>query len=47
VWKPIAYELFERRQAGEPMTHRLTRLPHVSHRSKRLLGPMQSIIFDG
>jgi phosphatidylserine/phosphatidylglycerophosphate/cardiolipin synthase-like enzyme len=47
VWKPIASEQFERRQAGEPMTHRLTRLPHVSHRSKRLLGPMQSIIFDG
>ncbi len=47
LWKPIAYEQFERRQAGEQMGHRLTRLPHVSRRSKRLLGPLQSFVIDG
>jgi phosphatidylserine/phosphatidylglycerophosphate/cardiolipin synthase-like enzyme len=47
LWKPIAYEQFERRQAAAPMGHRLTRLPHVSRRSKRLLGPLQSIVVDG
>jgi len=46
-WKPIAYEQLERRQAGEAMTHRLARLPHVSKRLRRLLGPLDGMVFDG
>jgi len=29
------------------MTHRLTRLPHVSKRLRRLLGPLDGLVFDG
>lgn len=47
LWVPTAVEQLERREAGEPPTHRLTRLPHVSKRSKRLLGPLQTFLVDG
>jgi phosphatidylserine/phosphatidylglycerophosphate/cardiolipin synthase-like enzyme len=47
LWIPTAVEQLERREAGEPPTHRLTRLPHVSKRSKRLLGPLQTFLVDG
>ena len=47
VWIPTAVEQLERREAGVPPTHRLTRLPHVSKRSKRLLGPLQTFLVDG
>jgi phosphatidylserine/phosphatidylglycerophosphate/cardiolipin synthase-like enzyme len=47
VWKPVAYEQQRRREAGEAMTHRLARLPHVSRRLRRLHGPLDSLIFDG
>jgi phosphatidylserine/phosphatidylglycerophosphate/cardiolipin synthase-like enzyme len=46
-WKPIAYEQQARRQAGEAMTHRLVRLPHVSKRLRRLLGPLDGVVVDG
>jgi phosphatidylserine/phosphatidylglycerophosphate/cardiolipin synthase-like enzyme len=46
-WKPISREQLERRQAGQPLTHRLVRLPHVSRRSERLLGPVQGLLVDG
>jgi phosphatidylserine/phosphatidylglycerophosphate/cardiolipin synthase-like enzyme len=46
-WKPISEEQLARRQAGEPLTHRLVRLPHVSRRSERLLGPLQGLLLDG
>ena len=46
-WKPISKEQLERRQAGQPLTHRLVRLPHVSKRSERLLGPVQGLLLDG
>jgi phosphatidylserine/phosphatidylglycerophosphate/cardiolipin synthase-like enzyme len=45
-WKPIAAEQEAKRQAGQALTHRLVRLPHVSRRSERLLGPLQSFIVD-
>src|SRR5919108_3836 len=35
-----------RRVAGEP-GHHLALLPHVSRRSRRLLGPLQSLVVDG
>ena len=46
-WKPISAEQLRRMQAGAPLTHRLVRLPHVSRRSKRLLGPLQGLLVDG
>jgi phosphatidylserine/phosphatidylglycerophosphate/cardiolipin synthase-like enzyme len=47
LWKPIAEEQLERRSRGAPVTHRLTRLPHVSKTAKRLLGPLQTLLVDG
>ena len=47
LWNPISREQFARRQAGEPLTHRLVRLPHLSSRSERLLGPLQGLLVDG
>lgn len=47
LWIPTALEQLERRETGAPPTHRLTRLPHVSKRSKRLLGPLQTFLVDG
>jgi phosphatidylserine/phosphatidylglycerophosphate/cardiolipin synthase-like enzyme len=46
-WFPIAEEQLERRRRGEPLTHRLSRLPGVSRRSRRLLGPLQGLVVDG
>jgi len=46
-WKPISKEQLARRNAGEPLTHRLVRLAHVSRRSERLLGPLQGLLLDG
>ena len=47
MWKPIATEQLRRQQGGESLTHRLARLPHLSKRSKRLVGPIQSLFLDG
>jgi phosphatidylserine/phosphatidylglycerophosphate/cardiolipin synthase-like enzyme len=47
LWKPIAEEQAARRRRGEPLTHRLCLLPHVSRRTRRLLGPLQSFLVDG
>jgi phosphatidylserine/phosphatidylglycerophosphate/cardiolipin synthase-like enzyme len=47
MWRPLADEQLARRRRGEPATHRLARLPHVSRRSGRLLGPLQSLVVDG
>ena len=46
-WAPISREQAEKREAEVPMTHRLARLPHVSKRSARLKGPLQSLLVDG
>ncbi len=46
-WKPISADQLRRLRAGEPLTHRLVRLPHVSRRSERLLGPLQGLLVDG
>lgn len=45
-WRPIAAEQLERRQAGQPPTHRLCALPGVSKRSSRLLGPLEGLTDD-
>ena len=47
LWKPIAEEQHERREAGEPPTHRLCLLPQVSPRTRRLLGPVNGLLVDG
>ena len=47
VWRPIASEQLARLRAGSPPTHRLRLLPGVSRRSRRLLGPIQSLLVDG
>ncbi len=46
-FRPRAEQQLELRRAGSPMTHRLTRLDHVSRRSARLLGPLQGLLVDG
>ncbi len=47
IWRPLAAEQLARRKAGAAPTHRLVGLAHVSRRSKRLLGPLQSLLVDG
>ena len=47
LWRPISEEQLRRRLAGEPLTHRLALLPHVSRRTARLLGPLNGILVDG
>jgi len=47
LWKPISKEQLERRTEGRPLTHRLVRLPHVSRRSSRALGPATGLLVDG
>jgi phosphatidylserine/phosphatidylglycerophosphate/cardiolipin synthase-like enzyme len=47
LWRPIAAEQRERRNRGEPLTHRLVELQATSRRSKRLLGPLQALLVDG
>jgi phosphatidylserine/phosphatidylglycerophosphate/cardiolipin synthase-like enzyme len=47
LWRPIAEEQRRRREGGEAPTHRLSQLPHVSRRTRRLLGPVQGLLVDG
>jgi phosphatidylserine/phosphatidylglycerophosphate/cardiolipin synthase-like enzyme len=47
LWKPISKEQLRRRDAGEPLTHRLVRLPHVSRRTSRAAGPISGLLVDG
>lgn len=47
LWKPIGKEQLERRNAGLALTHRLVRLPNLSRRSGRLLGPLTGLLVDG
>jgi phosphatidylserine/phosphatidylglycerophosphate/cardiolipin synthase-like enzyme len=47
LWKPISKDQLERRTGGQPLTHRLVRLPNVSKRSGRALGPLQGLLVDG
>jgi phosphatidylserine/phosphatidylglycerophosphate/cardiolipin synthase-like enzyme len=46
-WKPISAEQLDRLGSGRPLTHRVVRLPGVSRRSERLLGPLQGLVVDG
>ncbi len=46
-WRPIALQQLERMHSGAPPTHRLLALPGVSHRARRLLGPLNGLLADG
>ena len=47
AWITIGSAQLARREAGLPLTHRLVRLPHVSKRSGRALGPLSGLLVDG
>jgi phosphatidylserine/phosphatidylglycerophosphate/cardiolipin synthase-like enzyme len=47
LWQPLADEQFQRRRRGEPLTHKLLALPHVSRRANALRGPINSLFVDG
>jgi phosphatidylserine/phosphatidylglycerophosphate/cardiolipin synthase-like enzyme len=46
LWEPIAEEQHERLQNDAPLTHRLVKLPGVSRRHRRVLGPILGHIYD-
>jgi phosphatidylserine/phosphatidylglycerophosphate/cardiolipin synthase-like enzyme len=46
LWKPISAEQLDRRTNRRPFTHRLVRLPHVSKKSRRALGPINGLVVD-
>jgi phosphatidylserine/phosphatidylglycerophosphate/cardiolipin synthase-like enzyme len=45
-WERIASEQLELLENGEPLTHRLVKLPGVSRRRRRVIGPLQSHLYD-
>jgi phosphatidylserine/phosphatidylglycerophosphate/cardiolipin synthase-like enzyme len=47
LWQPRAREQLDRLRAGEPLTHRLLALPHVSRRTNALRGPIDGLLVDG
>jgi phosphatidylserine/phosphatidylglycerophosphate/cardiolipin synthase-like enzyme len=47
LWRPIAAEQLARQEHEQPQTHRLSELRGVTRRSKRLLGPLDSLVVDG
>ncbi len=47
LWRPTAKEQLERLRSGEPLTHRVVRLPHVSRRTEALRGPLSGLLVDG
>lgn len=45
-WERISSEQLELLEAGEPLTHRLVKLPGVSARRRRLIGPLEGRLYD-
>ena len=45
-WERIASEQLELLEDSQALTHRLVKLPGVSRRRRRLLGPLQSQLYD-
>jgi phosphatidylserine/phosphatidylglycerophosphate/cardiolipin synthase-like enzyme len=45
-WERISSEQLELLESGEALTHRLVKLPGVSRRRRRLIGPLQSHLYD-
>ncbi len=46
-FRPRAEEQLERRRRGEPLTHKLVKLPAASRRAARVLGPLNGFLVDG
>jgi phosphatidylserine/phosphatidylglycerophosphate/cardiolipin synthase-like enzyme len=46
LWWPTATEQLHRIERGEPLTHRLVRLPGVSRRRRRVFGSLESHLYD-
>jgi phosphatidylserine/phosphatidylglycerophosphate/cardiolipin synthase-like enzyme len=46
-WRPLAEEGLARRRRGDPLEHRLVRLPDASRRAASLLGPINGLLVDG
>jgi phosphatidylserine/phosphatidylglycerophosphate/cardiolipin synthase-like enzyme len=46
-WRPLAEEQLERALLEGHGTHKLRLLPHVSRRTKGLLGPLNGLLVDG
>src|SRR5204863_305106 len=47
AWRPLAARGLAEREGGTRLSHRLVQLPNASRRSRRLLGPLDSLIVDG
>jgi phosphatidylserine/phosphatidylglycerophosphate/cardiolipin synthase-like enzyme len=47
LWRPIAEEQLHQQRSGLALTHRLMKLPAVSRRAERLIGPMRGLLIDG
>ena len=47
IWRPTAETQAARARAGAPPTHRLTQLPGISSRTRRLIGPIRGLLVDG
>lgn len=47
LWRPIADEQLDRLSRGDPLSHRLVKLPGVSRRSRRIAGSLQGRLYDG
>jgi phosphatidylserine/phosphatidylglycerophosphate/cardiolipin synthase-like enzyme len=45
-WERIASEQLELLESAQALTHRLVKLPGVSRRRRRLIGPLQSQLYD-
>ena len=45
-WERISSEQLELLENGEALTHRLVKLPGVSRRRRRLIGPIQGRLYD-
>jgi phosphatidylserine/phosphatidylglycerophosphate/cardiolipin synthase-like enzyme len=46
-WRPLAEDQLQRIRNDLPTEHRLVRLPHVTGRIKRILGPINGLLVDG
>ena len=46
-WRPLAEEQLERARRDGHGTHKLRLLPHVSRRSRSVLGPLNGLLVDG
>ena len=46
-WRPVAEEQLARRERGEPPVEKVMLLPHISRRTKGVLGPLNGFLVDG